>query len=132
MKALSVRQPYAWLIAQGIKDVENRAWRTSYRGPLLIHAPMRVEAHALARFAATSWASLFPSFDAEDYPTGGIIGMVTLIDIVTRYESPWFVGPYGWVVRDAQPVSFVPMRGALHLFEVNGTLLDCVEVAAHA
>ncbi|HHY88739.1 MAG TPA: ASCH domain-containing protein, partial [Chloroflexi bacterium] len=38
MKALSVRQPWAWLIAQGYKTVENRTWATNYRGPLLIHA----------------------------------------------------------------------------------------------
>lgn len=38
MKALSVRQPYAWLIVNGIKDIENRTWRTGYRGPVLIHA----------------------------------------------------------------------------------------------
>ncbi len=38
MKTLSVRQPYAWLLVNGIKDVENRTWNTPYRGPLLIHA----------------------------------------------------------------------------------------------
>jgi len=38
MKALSVRQPWAWLIAHGLKPVENREWETHYRGPVLIHA----------------------------------------------------------------------------------------------
>ena len=33
MKILSVRQPWAWLIVAGHKDIENRKWRTSYRGP---------------------------------------------------------------------------------------------------
>jgi len=37
-KALSVKQPYAALICAGIKTVENRTWKTSYRGGLLIHA----------------------------------------------------------------------------------------------
>jgi ASCH domain len=41
MKALSVRQPWAWLIIAGHKDVENRSWTTTYRGPLLIHAARR-------------------------------------------------------------------------------------------
>jgi len=36
MKALSIRQPYAGLIMAGIKNVENRSWFTSYRGPLAI------------------------------------------------------------------------------------------------
>ena len=38
MRTLSIRQPWAWLIVHGHKDVENREWATDYRGPLLIHA----------------------------------------------------------------------------------------------
>lgn len=38
MKALSVKQPYATLICAGVKDIENRAWSTDYRGRVLIHA----------------------------------------------------------------------------------------------
>jgi hypothetical protein len=42
MKALSIRQPWASLIVAGYKDIENRSWRTSYRGPVLIHSAQRV------------------------------------------------------------------------------------------
>jgi ASCH domain len=35
MKVIVIRQPWAWLIVNGIKDIENRSWRTRYRGPLL-------------------------------------------------------------------------------------------------
>jgi hypothetical protein len=38
VKALTVRQPWAWATIYAGKDVENRRWRTTYRGPLLIHA----------------------------------------------------------------------------------------------
>lgn len=38
MKVLSVRQPWAWLIMQGYKDIENRTWQTPHRGKLAIHA----------------------------------------------------------------------------------------------
>jgi hypothetical protein len=38
VKALTIRQPWAWATIYGGKDVENRRWRTAYRGPLLIHA----------------------------------------------------------------------------------------------
>ena len=37
-QAISIRQPWAWLIVHGWKNIENRMWRTSYRGPVLIHA----------------------------------------------------------------------------------------------
>lgn len=43
MQAISVLQPWAWAIAHGHKRVENRTWNTSHRGPLLIHASMRVD-----------------------------------------------------------------------------------------
>ena len=46
MKTLSVRQPWAWLIVYGGKDIENRSWRTPYRGPLLIHAGKRIDQDA--------------------------------------------------------------------------------------
>jgi hypothetical protein len=38
VKALTMRQPWAWATIYGGKDVENRRRRTAYRGPLLIHA----------------------------------------------------------------------------------------------
>src|SRR5436189_5084024 len=38
MKALSVRQPWAWLIVNGYKDIENRDWATKRRGRIWIHA----------------------------------------------------------------------------------------------
>ena len=41
MKVLSIRQPWAWAIVAGFKPVENRTWKTGYRGPLLIHAGLR-------------------------------------------------------------------------------------------
>ncbi len=50
MKALSIIQPWASLIATGIKDVENRTWRTNYRGEFLIHAS--------AKHLKEGWAAL--------------------------------------------------------------------------
>ena len=38
MKVIVVRQPWAWLIVHGYKDIENRSWKTRYRGTLLIQA----------------------------------------------------------------------------------------------
>ena len=35
---LTIRQPWAWAIIYGGKDVENRSWLTKHRGPLLVHA----------------------------------------------------------------------------------------------
>lgn len=43
MKALSIRQPWAWLIANGHKDIENRTSHTNFRGDFLIHASKKFE-----------------------------------------------------------------------------------------
>lgn len=39
--ALTLWQPWAWLIAEGLKEFETRGWATKYRGPLAIHAAAR-------------------------------------------------------------------------------------------
>ena len=43
MKALSIRQPWAWLIARGVKTVENRTWATNFRGRFYIHASAKFD-----------------------------------------------------------------------------------------
>lgn len=40
LRALTIRQPWAWAIIHGGKDIENRSWNTKHRGPLVIHAGM--------------------------------------------------------------------------------------------
>ena len=53
MKALTIRQPWASLIAAGMKTIETRGWSTRYWGPLLIHAgktkPVSLPGYVLAR-----------------------------------------------------------------------------------
>jgi len=95
----------------GSKDIENRDWATSYRGPLLIHAGKAIDHAAMARIRERHGIEL-PSH----FQTGGIIGIVTLADIVSQSASPWFEGRFGWVLKDARPVAFVPLRGQLGLF----------------
>lgn len=111
MKALTVRQPWAHAIMTGQKTIENRTWTTRYRGPLLIHAS-RTMAGEWSRF--TQLSGEIPGILAF----GHALGIVDLVDVVTRSESPWFEGPFGWVL--ANPRSFQPfaLRGMPGLFEV--------------
>ena len=125
MKALSVRQPWAWLIAQGYKTVENRTWATNYRGPLLIHAGKkpdltRSELDEIRRIFREEGGIDIPA----DLPTGGIVGVVELVDCVQECADPddavWHEpGFWAWVLRDARPLPFQPVSGRLGLFEVN-------------
>ncbi|MFG1226076.1 ASCH domain-containing protein [Xanthobacter wiegelii] len=117
MKALSIRQPWAWCILHG-KPVENRKWWTSYRGPLAIHAAKgmtRDEYEECRDFAARLGLTVPPM---ADLPRGGIVGRAKLVDCVSRHPSPWFFGPNGLVLADVEPTPFVPLKGALGLFDV--------------
>lgn len=118
MKCLSVRQPWATLLALGLKDVENRDWYTSYCGPLLIHAGKQFEDEAvgwiLQRLDDIE-RKKFP-MQKSAFPLGGIVGCVRMVDCVTDSESKWFVGDYGFVFDKAIELPFMPMPGRLGLF----------------
>jgi hypothetical protein len=130
MKAISIRQPWAWAIIHAGKPVENRTWWTDYRGPVLIHAAKgctRDEYEdCLATVQDISLTHPFPSGlempALKDLPRGGIVGRARIVDCVTSSDSPWFTGPYGLVLADVEPLPFRPYKGALGLFEVPDEL----------
>ncbi len=119
MKALSIRQPWAWLIIHGGKDIENRTWHTSYRGRFKVHAAQGMTKHDY-EFACNFAAKLgvqVPAF--EDLQRGGIIGTVELVDSVNHHASPWYMGEKAFVLRDPKPWPFIPMKGRLGFFDVD-------------
>lgn len=120
MKALSIRQPWAWLIAHGYKPVENRTWKTNYRGPILLHASQgmtRFEYEEAAAVAIDAGVTNLPAF--ESLERGGFVGAVDVVDCVESHQSPFFFGPYGFQLANAKPIPFVPFKGKLGFFEVT-------------
>lgn len=121
MKALSIKQPWAWLIVNGYKDIENRSWDTKYRGLVLIHAaktkPSVSEWYEAERVAREAGVPYFPPFDAMD--KGGIIGYAYITGTVCDSSSPWFFGPKGFLLTGAKPLPFIPMKGRLSFFETG-------------
>ncbi len=130
MKALSIRQPWAWLIVNGYKDIENRSW--ALKGGL----PRRVYVHASQTWAILSKDTIVSVAErlyirvdiAEDWLVnqlrpqcrGALIGEVDIVARVTESDSQWFEGPYGYVL--ANPVSYetpIPYKGSLGFFEVT-------------
>jgi hypothetical protein len=89
MKVIVIRQPWAWLIVNGFKDIENRSWRTRYRGPLLIQAsarkPSNREMEDFRVFARKRGVKLPDKFEF-----GGIVGRVHLDNCVDKSRSKWF------------------------------------------
>lgn len=118
---LSVRQPWADLIVDGIKEVENRSWSTNFRGFILIHASRTVDRAALQR--VTHLLGISPA--SEYRPViGAIIGYTEILDCVMRHTSRFFEGPYGFVLANSQRFrSAIPARGQLGIFEVPAEII---------
>lgn len=121
MLCISIMQPWAWLIVQRLKTIENRNWRRApaYRGPLLIHAGSKPDRHFPRAWCEQLCGTAIP----DVYPRGGIIGMARLVDVVYQSDDPWFCGPMGFVFADAQALPFTPLKGQLYLFEVDERIL---------
>lgn len=120
--ALSIRQPWAYFVVNGFKDVENRTWRTEYRGPVLIHASQKpdgiyLEDEPMLRRGGVP-QRLIKSLTTDECQPGGIVGVAEIVDCVSKSKSPWFGGVYGFVLRNAQPLPFVPLKGKLRFFRV--------------
>ena len=120
MKAISVRQPWAWLILYAGKDIENRTWATNHRGPLLIHAGQQRPTRADMEWCAAFRGKLSidpPPKEALEY--GAIVGQVELVDCVTQSKSCWWQGPVGWQLAKPKRMRPRPIAGRLGLFEVD-------------
>ncbi|WAC18850.1 ASCH domain-containing protein [Luteolibacter sp. SL250] len=119
MKALSIRQPWAWLIVNGHKDIENRQRRTHLRGRILVHAAggMTRDEYSAAFVMAEEQGINLPPF--EHLERGGIVGEVEIVDCVDIDPSPWFFGEWGYVLKNAKPLPFVPLKGMLGFFNVH-------------
>ena len=132
MKALSIRQPWAWLIVKGFKDIENRQWPTKFRGRIYVHTGKTMDVNVPGMSVTEDWIldrlNNHQRFQYHLQPKvrGAIIGEVDIVDCVTTSDSCWFEGKYGFVL--ANPVAYekpLPCKGMLGLFEVkNGQTQD--------
>ena len=88
---MSLRQPFAWLVVNGHKDVENRPWRTAYRGPLLIHAGLKWPTGEQMEAIEAKYGLTIPD---SEMVFGGIVGRVELVDCVTTHPSHFSTAVY--------------------------------------
>lgn len=77
MKVITIKQPFASLIAEGLKEYEFRTWKTRYRGEFLIHAGKSIDRKAMKKFECYNL----------DYPTGCIIAKAKLTDCIAVGEE---------------------------------------------
>ena len=144
MRAWTIKQPYAQLVAAGVVDVRLSDVDTDYRGPVAVHAaagPMTMaELKADCERDDQLWmlcAAL--SFDEQELldclPRGAIVGIVDLADVVPVTEPGGFMprlgeatpGEFVYVFGDAEEI--VPIegvRGMRDLWELDAALEDAV------
>ncbi len=142
--ALSIRQPWAWLICAGIKDIENRTWKLPEKHKerrILIHASnykklMNVPPHTFMsdEQIRETLGVQFPSREYHLYST--IIGSVEIVDCVQNHASIWAehtvtkvkkkngieyneeVPVYNWILANPIPLKtpVVGIKGKLSFF----------------
>ena len=120
--ALSIRQPWAWAIAFGLKDIENRTTFAVNKGDM---KPKDICVHAAKGMTQDEYDST-RRFMAElgiecprpdDLVRGAIIGTCTVVDVVKKHDSPWFFGPRGLVLTNQKTISPIASSGALGYFK---------------
>lgn len=86
MKALTLHQPWASLVALGVKTIETRSWSTTYRGPLVIHAGQRpTKSLFIGDHIVTASGRLTPRKTGHGtlpLPLGAVVATCTLVDVV--------------------------------------------------
>lgn len=120
--ALSIRQPWAFAVAAGWKDIENRDWRDpnpglKFRGPVAIHASAGMTQDEYQGAKSIIAGCGFRCPDPHELVRGAIIGTAEIVDIVKHSDSPWFFGRLGLVIANARLLTApIPCSGALGFF----------------
>lgn len=104
MKAISIKQPWANLIASGQKTIETREWSTSYRGQILLVS------------------SKIPKIE----PAGFAVAVADLVDcrVMTKADEDAaqcsiYPNAFAWVLQNVRAIEPFPVKGQLGLYEVD-------------
>lgn len=125
MKVITIKQPYATLIAKGLKKYEFRTWKTKYRGEILIHAGKGIDKEAMKKFSKYNF----------EYPSGCIIAKVRITDCIKvtdefrkelKKENPLvysniinnkeYMG-YGFKIENVEEIEPIEINGKLSLWD---------------
>lgn len=119
MKAITIKQPWAWAIIAGHKPVENRSRPTKHRERIAIHASKTIDQDGVSWLAWHNHEaySYYKAAICKDQ-CGAIIGVVDVIDCVTECDSPWFFGPYGYILANPRSFEPIPCRGQLGIWNL--------------
>lgn len=136
MKAITIKQPWATLIALGLKEFETRSWATKYRGPIAIHAGKSLDFEAYLECMQVLKEHGYKTH--ADLPKGAVIATANLIEchkVVSQHRCEeaitdkgavitgkefWYgfyeEGRHAWQLSDVQAIEPVPAKGQLSLW----------------
>lgn len=132
MKAITIKQPFATLIAKGYKEYEFRTWKTKYRGEILIHAGKGIDKKAMEKF---KYLNL-------DYPSGCILAKATITDCIPidaaarkilKEKDAMVYGSiikdtdwngYGFKLEDLKEIEPILVNGKLSLWDYEGEIYE--------
>lgn len=135
MKAITLYQPWAYFVAQGLKQYETRGWPTAYRGFLAIHAakrdPREFAEWVQGGFTREHWLSMTMNWgeQLERLPVGRIVGVVLLTDCqpaqhletslspLERHLGDYGPGRFAWKLAHPIAVGPWPARGMQGLWD---------------
>ena len=154
MKAITLRHPWAFAVQRLGKTVENRTWEPprhligqyiAIHGGAVPKGEARVECEAEAEYILTEILTMegmallsearqnwlyhqAHTISVKDWIIPGIVAVAKLEVAVTKSDSPWFFGPYGWVLSDVTPLETpIPHRGAQGFWPVSAAALAQIE-----
>ena len=129
MKVLSIKEPYAALIANGDKLIETRSWKTNYRGELYIHASSAkiVKKHLANQYVIDISKNLKMNY-------GNIICKAKLVDCIYMNQDfidsikknqkeyhlgQYELGRYAWILENVELIEPIPAKGKLNIWNYN-------------
>ncbi len=118
IKTLSVKQPWAWAIAEGLKTIETRKWCPNHRGDILIAASLRPDKIFLEWLISQRGIDILGEIEY-----GKAIAIVELLHCrpMTRADEsfalcPVYPGAYAWVLGNVRKIEPYPVKGRLGLY----------------
>lgn len=130
MKVISIIEPWASLIKEGIKEIETRSWKTNYRGKIYIHASLKKVSKKDERIN-----NLVSLLKDKDFKYGHIIAEAELVDCIYMDEQflkeikknnqeyicgEYSLGRYAWKLSNIKVLDKpIPAKGNLGIWNYN-------------
>lgn len=134
MKAITIKQPWAHLICAGIKDVENRTWKTNYRGRVLVHAASTD--FDFSKSMTSEYQRYYIKSVQKPYIHGAIIGSVCIVDCIKSIDDGFqlwgYPYCYHWKLANAKLFPEpIPCKGKLSFWEYLGICVPELDDCGH-